>query len=96
MKVEVVYAMQATQEIVELLLDEESTVLDAIRKSGLYETYSEIELGITPVGIYGERVKYDTLLRDGDRVEIYRPLEIDPMEARRLRARSQAKLKFKK
>lgn len=90
MKVEVVYATQATQKIVELLLDEDSTVRDAVRKSGLCEIYSDIEVGITPVGIYAERVQYDTVLRDGDRVEIYRPLEVDPMEARRLRAKSQA------
>jgi len=95
MKVEVVYAMQATQKIVELLLDEEATVHDAITKSGLAEIYTEIEVPVTPVGIYGERVQYDTVLRDGDRVEIYRPLEVDPMEARRLRAKSQQARKKK-
>jgi len=90
MKVEVVYATQTTQKIVELLFDEPATVRDAIGKSGLPDLFSEIEIGITPVGIYGERVQYDTVLREGDRVEIYRPLEVDPMEARRLRAKSQA------
>lgn len=90
MRVEIVYATQSAQKIIELLLDEDSTVQDAVRESGLCEIYTEIEVGVTPVGIYSERVQYDTVLRDGDRVEIYRPLEVDPMEARRLRAKSQA------
>ncbi len=91
MKVEVVYATPEEQKVVELVLDAQSTVGDAISASGLYERYPSIEAGVTPVGIYGERVHYDTALAEGDRVEIYRPLEVDPMEARRLRARSQAK-----
>ncbi len=90
MRIEVVYATQSAQKIIELSLDQDSTVQDAVRKSGLCEIYADIELGVTPVGIYAERVQYDTVLRDGDRVEIYRPLEVDPMEARRLRAKSQA------
>lgn len=88
--VEVVYALPSEQKVVQLSLAEKSTVSDAITASGLYARYAEIEPGKTPVGIYAERVTYDTLLRDGDRVEIYRPLEVDPMQARRLRAQSQA------
>ena len=96
MKIEVVYALPATQKIVELSLDEGSTVQEAVEKSGLCEIYATIETGITPVGIYGERAQYNTVLRDGDRVEIYRPLEVDPMQARRLRARSQSQKQDRK
>ncbi len=91
MNVEVVYAIPEEQTVVELVLEPQATVGDAIIASGLYERYPSIQPGVTPVGIYGEKVHYDTVLADGDRVEIYRPLEVDPMEARRLRARSQAK-----
>lgn len=93
MKVEVVYATENEQKIVSLELADNVTVHDAVVSSGLQEQHREIEIGTTPVGIYGERVKYETLLHDGDRVEIYRPLLIDPMDARRLRAQSQKKPK---
>lgn len=91
MKVEVVYAIPEEQLVIEIDLDEQATVADAINASGLYERYPVIEPGVTPVGIYGEKLHYNTVLSEGDRVEIYRPLEVDPMEARRLRARAQAK-----
>ena len=89
MNVEVVYATPDAQTIVEIELAEHATVSDALNASGLYKQYPSIEAGVTPVGIYGECVHYNTVLRDGDRVEIYRPLEVDPMQARRLRAQSQ-------
>jgi len=91
MKIEVVYATPTEQKIVVLELDSNATVLDAVKQSGLAEQFSDIEVGVTPVGIYGDRVQYDMVLHDADRVEIYRPLEVDPMEARRLRAVSQSK-----
>lgn len=90
MNIEVVYATPDAQTIVEIELAEPATVSDAISASGFYERYRSIEAGVTPVGIYGERVHYNTVLRDGDRVEIYRSLEVDPMQARRLRAQFQA------
>jgi len=90
MKVEVVYATAKQQKVIELTLSESSTVRDAVVQSALGDSYPEIELGKTPVGIFGEKVGYDTVLQHGDRVEIYRPLIVDPMEARRLRARKQA------
>ncbi len=91
-KVEVVYATVAEQKIVPLVLADQSTVQDAVLASG-FQDYPDIEVGVTPVGIYAERVQYDTVLRDGDRVEIYRSLLLDPMEARRARAESQASQK---
>lgn len=96
MKIEVVFAKPHEQKIIELELVDGSTVEDAVRASGLCAKYPEIKIGETPVGIYAERVQYETVLRDGDRVEIYRPLEVDPMEARRLRASAQASIQAKK
>ncbi len=89
MQVEVIYALAHEQLIVSLTLQADSTVREAVVRSGLLQRYPEIILDQSPVGIYGERVTYDSLLQDGDRVEIYRPLLVDPMEARRARARSQ-------
>ena len=61
-------------------------VLDAIRASGLLERFPEIDISTQSVGIWGRRCALDTIVKAGDRVEIYRPLAVDPMEARRRRA----------
>ena len=65
-----------------------ATALDAIRASGLFERHPELGLGEPLVGIWGRACAPATLLADGDRVELYRPLTMDPNEARRLRARN--------
>lgn len=64
------------------------TALDAIRASGLFERHPELALGGPLIGIWGRACAPETLLADGDRVEIYRPLTRDPNEARRQRARN--------
>lgn len=83
MRVEVVYALPAEQERVLLDLAPGSSVRDAIQASGLIER-RHLEIGRT--GIWGRPVAADTRLRDGDRVEIYRPLTADPKDVRRKRA----------
>jgi len=60
MKIEVVFAKPHEQKIIELELVDGSTVEDAVRASGLCAKYSEIKIGETPVGIYAERVQYET------------------------------------
>jgi putative ubiquitin-RnfH superfamily antitoxin RatB of RatAB toxin-antitoxin module len=62
-------------------------VEDAIHGSGILERCPEIELDKVHVGIYGRLVALETLLRDRDRVEIYRPLVVHARDARRQRAR---------
>ena len=79
MKVEVVYALARRAEIASLTLPAGATVRDALARCGLAAG--------SAVGIFGKRAALDTVLSEGDRVEIYRPLEIDPKEARRRRAR---------
>ena len=71
---------------VTLELPAPATALDAIRASGLLERHPELGLGEPLIGIWGRACALETALRDGDRVEIYRPLTVDPKEARRLRA----------
>ena len=71
-----------------LALPAPATALDAIRASGLFERHPELGLGEPLIGIWGRACAPGTLLADGDRVEVYRPLTMDPNEARRLRARN--------
>lgn len=85
-RVSVVYATPAGQWLRELELPAGATVRQAIEQSRIVEL-AGLDGAETPdVGIFGRRVTHDTLVRDGDRIEIYRPLRIDPKEARRRRA----------
>ena len=82
--VEVAFALPGRQTLRRLRLAAGSTVADAIAASGLAEYLRSFGAG--RVGIYGKVVPGGTTLRDGDRVEIYRPLKADPKELRRARA----------
>ncbi len=84
--VEVAYAKPEQQEIVALKLPEGTTTEQAILASGLLNRFPEIDETDLKVGIFGSVCKLDQPLRQGDRVEIYRPLIHDPKEARRQRA----------
>lgn len=84
--VEVVYALRHQQKLVTVVLPEGSTVREAIERSGLLEEFPEIDLGKNKLGIWNKLAKADAVLRDQDRVEIYRPLIADPKEVRRQRA----------
>jgi hypothetical protein len=63
-----------------------TTIGQAIEMSGVLESYPEINLSTQPVGIFAKKKTLDTVLREGDRVEIYRPLVADPKDSRRKRA----------
>jgi hypothetical protein len=85
--VEVCYALKDRQEIVHLKMPEGCTVQRAIDASGLLQKHPEIDLAkLNKIGVFAKLVKGDTVLRDKDRVEIYRPLIADPKEVRRKRA----------
>ncbi len=87
MKIEVCYALADRQELVTLDLPEGSTALQAVEASGLLQKYPEIEPGaLNKLGVFAKLVKADAVLRDRDRVEIYRPLIADPKEVRRQKA----------
>lgn len=83
----VVYAEPDKVFDVELCLPDGATVHDAIAKSGIRASRPDVEIRSDRIGIFSRNVTLDTPLRDGDRVEIYRPLKVDPKEARRKRAR---------
>ena len=63
---------------------------DAIRQSGLLAEFPEIDIAHAVIGIFGQRVALDYVLKAGDRVEIYRPLQAEPQDARRRRAADDA------
>lgn len=85
-QLEVTYAKPERQEVVSLRLPAGSTIKQAIEASGLMARYPEIDLAKTKVGIYGKLSRMDTVVRDRDRVELYRPLIADPKEVRKQRA----------
>lgn len=85
-KVEVLYALPHEQTLLTVEVAPGTTLADAVKISGMLEKYPEIDLASNKVGIFGKLSKPDVVLRDKDRVEIYRPLLADPKEVRRKRA----------
>lgn len=86
LNVEVCYALSSKQELVRVKLSEGATVLQALEASGLLAKYPEIDLKKNKFGVFAKLSKLDAVLRDRDRVEIYRPLIADPKEVRKQRA----------
>lgn len=84
--VEVVYALPNVQRVLKLAVVAETPIRAIIEQSGILTMYPEIDLNTNKVGIYSRNVKLDATARDGDRIEIYRPLIADPREIRRKRA----------
>lgn len=85
--VEVAFAFAASQKIISLEVEEGSTIETVIDRSGILEFFPEIDLTKQSVGIFSRTKKLTDIVKDGDRIEIYRPLTIDPKEARRKRAK---------
>ncbi len=88
-RVEVAYATPDRQRVLEVELPPDSTVEEAIRASGILDEFPDIDIGRQAVGVYGRLVARSDTVRDGDRVEIYRPLIADPKEIRKERAKLQ-------
>lgn len=83
MRVSVCYALPERQLLLELEVEEGTTALAAVRASGLAEQHPELDLQALSLGVFGRKVTAETVLRDGDRVEVLRPLLADPREVRR-------------
>jgi putative ubiquitin-RnfH superfamily antitoxin RatB of RatAB toxin-antitoxin module len=86
-RVEVAYAKPDEQVIIPLLVDAGTTIEEAIDQSGILEQFPEINLDQNRVGIFGKISKKSQVLRESDRIEIYRPLIADPKEVRKQRAK---------
>jgi putative ubiquitin-RnfH superfamily antitoxin RatB of RatAB toxin-antitoxin module len=95
MKVEVAYGRKDQQFLISLALEAGATVADAIHKSGILAECSEINLNTYKVGIFSKTTDLTAVLQEQDRVEIYRPLQVDPKQARKLRAERVKKVQNK-
>ncbi|MDX1492062.1 MAG: RnfH family protein [Pseudohongiellaceae bacterium] len=100
--VEVAYALPDRQEIIALEVEQGVTALEAVERSGIQAKFEQIDLATDSMGIFSRRLDgkssplpQDYVLKAGDRVEIYRPLQIDPMQSRLLRAARSTKVKKK-
>ena len=82
-KVEVVFALRDRQELRVVAVAPGATVAEVISTSGLDTMFADYQTGQLALGIWGRRVERDHRVKAGDRIELYRPLELDPKEARR-------------
>ncbi len=89
LRVQVCYARPDLEILRNLAVPPGTLIKDAIALSGILQDVPEIDLGVATVGIYGKIKALDTVLRDHDRIEIYRPLIVDPKVARRRRVEKQ-------
>ena len=88
--VQVCYASALREFFRDLTVEQGTTIERAIRQSGVLEDIPGIDLALQPVGLYGKKRPLDTVLREHDRIEIYRSLVADPKESRRRRADKKA------
>lgn len=86
-RVEVAYALPEEQVILEVELREGATVAEAIRESGVLGKFPGIDLGVQKVGVFSEVRELSDRVFEGERVEIYRGLLVDPKEGRRKRVK---------
>lgn len=88
-RVEVAYALPEKQKIIELHVEPGTTMYQAAVQSGITEHFEDLDLDKSPMGIFGkaEGNPKKRVLEEGERVEIYRPLKIDPKEVRKARAK---------
>jgi putative ubiquitin-RnfH superfamily antitoxin RatB of RatAB toxin-antitoxin module len=86
MQVEVIYIASHIEFVEKIEVSINTTVHDAIKQSGLLEQHTNISLEKNKVGIFGEIVSLDAVVKENDRIEVYRALKMDPMDARRLRS----------
>ncbi len=85
--VEVVLGAPGAAQVIELAVRRGAAIRQVIEQSGLAARHPEIDLDDCAVGVFGRRRELHEAVRDGDRIEIYQPLLMDPREARRRRAR---------
>lgn len=88
--VQVCYAAPLREYFYDLVVEQGTTIEQAIGLSGILQEIPGIDLAVQPVGLYGKKRPLDTVLRERDRIEIYRPLVADPKESRRKRAEKKA------
>lgn len=92
MWIEVVYALSKRQVLLQVELPENTSIFDGAKLSGIEAMFPGLEITETNLGIFGRKSKNPRteMLKEGDRIEIYRPLLIDPKQARRNRTQKTA------
>lgn len=93
--IEITYALPERYYLKSFQVDEGITVQTAITQSGILSQFPAIDLSTNKIGIFSRPIKLTDVLKEGDRIEIYRPLLADPKEIRRKRAAEQAAAKDK-
>ncbi|OOF56794.1 RnfH family protein [Rodentibacter myodis] len=88
--IQIAYALPERHYLKSFKVDEGTMVHTAILQSGILQQFMEIDLRENKVGIFSRPTKLTDVLKEGDRIEIYRPLLADPKEIRRKRAAEQA------
>ena len=82
-QIEIIYPLPNEQVLLTLMVDQTCTAAEAIEKSGILQQYPEIDLTTNQIGIFSRTIALSDTLREGDRIEIYRPLIVDPKEMRK-------------
>ena len=88
--IEVVYALPERQLLLSVEVPAGSCAREALRLSGIQQHFSGLAIDDCPLGVFGQPVNDGHVLQDGDRLEIYRPLPLEPREQRRERARRES------
>ena len=89
--IQVCFASAQNTTMIDVTTKIDSTIREAIEISQILTKHPEVNLDVSKVGIFGKLKSLNTILKQGDRVEIYRPLSVDPMVARRRRFAKQLK-----
>lgn len=84
--IQVVYALPQAQHLSTIQINRDCSIIDAVNQSTLLEQFPELASTPLQLGVFGKVVAHDANLDDGMRIEIYRPLLLDPKESRRRRA----------
>ena len=85
--IEVAYALPDKQRIVALSVEKGCSPLEAVERSKIAELFPGVDMTDAKLGVFGKAIKPDSyVLRPGDRIEVYRPLLVDPKEVRKKRA----------
>ncbi|MDH3451518.1 MAG: RnfH family protein [Gammaproteobacteria bacterium] len=87
--VEVVYARRESQTVLAVRVPPGTTALTAVRRSGMLQHHPELAADTLELGVFGNAVALDYAVQQGDRVEIYRPLQVDPVTRRKRQAQAQ-------
>ncbi len=91
LNIELIYPLPDEQILICIEVEHGTSVQQAIEQSGILNKYTEIDLTKNKVGIFSKATKLTEVLREGDRIEIYRPLIADPKEVRKKKALKQDK-----